>query len=48
MTLQILVHDENDETRYYKILKPQAGHKKVPSYAVESSKHPLNLVGLSF
>jgi hypothetical protein len=30
-----------------KIFKLSAGHKKVPSYAVELSKHPLDLVRLS-
>jgi hypothetical protein len=35
------------EIKNFKILKPTAGHKKVPSYAVELSKRPLHLVSLS-
>jgi hypothetical protein len=31
-----------------KILKPQAGPKKVTRNELESSKHPLNLVRISF
>jgi hypothetical protein len=35
------------EIEIFKTNKPQAGLQKVPSYAVESSNHPLNLVRLS-
>jgi hypothetical protein len=40
--LKFIIKIEN-----FNILKPQAGPKKVPSYAVESSKHPLILMRLS-
>jgi hypothetical protein len=36
------------ENAIIKILKPQAALQKHPIYTLESSKHPLNLVRLSF
>jgi hypothetical protein len=53
-TLRMILHGElhyfsnfKIEIEIFKILKLPAGYKKVPSYEIELSKHPLNLVRLS-
>jgi hypothetical protein len=52
--LQKLLHSKTTifkmfkiEIEIFKTFKPQQDKKKAPSYAIESSKHPLNLVRLS-